>query len=209
MLSGRNEADRFVIGLLRASADAVLIGAGILRPAPDSLWTPVYIYADTAVAFAELRRRLGRSDEPAWSCSLLEARWTHNIWRWKAAALVMRTKRGARKLRDRLSGSSTVVALGNGRAINLVDVMTTLRSEGHQVVLSECGSTGSAACSRRGFSTSSSALCPRSSPVAPMPVADPGSSRRRSSSHLGRSLGDLLGVRKDGSHLFLRYAIST
>jgi hypothetical protein len=42
-----------------------------------------------------------------------------------------------------------------------------------------------------------------------MSVADPGSSRRRSSSHLGRSIGDLLSVRKDGSHLFLRHAISS
>src|SRR5512141_2287638 len=40
MISGKSEADRFVMGLLRACADAVMIGAGTLRAAPASLWTP-------------------------------------------------------------------------------------------------------------------------------------------------------------------------
>ncbi|TME87430.1 MAG: hypothetical protein E6I43_03265, partial [Chloroflexi bacterium] len=31
IISGRNEADRFVMGLLRAFADAVLVGAGTVR----------------------------------------------------------------------------------------------------------------------------------------------------------------------------------
>lgn len=64
MISGTSEADRFVMGLLRACAGSVLIGAGTLRAAPDSLWTPAYIYPDAATEFAELRRRLGREDDP-------------------------------------------------------------------------------------------------------------------------------------------------
>src|SRR3954471_15476512 len=33
-ISGFNEADRFIMGLLRASADAVIVGSGTLREVP-------------------------------------------------------------------------------------------------------------------------------------------------------------------------------
>lgn len=42
VVSGGSAPDRFLMGLLRACADAVLIGAGTLRAAPGELW-----YADT------------------------------------------------------------------------------------------------------------------------------------------------------------------
>src|ERR1051326_8012518 len=39
-ISGHNEQDRFIMGLLRASADAVMIGSGTLHAtAPGHLWT--------------------------------------------------------------------------------------------------------------------------------------------------------------------------
>jgi hypothetical protein len=60
MISGNSRPDRFVMGLLRAFADAVLIGAATMRAAPDSLWTPGYIFPDCATDFSELRDRLGR-----------------------------------------------------------------------------------------------------------------------------------------------------
>jgi len=39
-ISGDDPADRFVMGLLRACADIVLIGAGTLRATPGHRWTP-------------------------------------------------------------------------------------------------------------------------------------------------------------------------
>ena len=40
-ISGSNPADRFILGLLRASADAIVVGAGTLRDvSAKSLWTP-------------------------------------------------------------------------------------------------------------------------------------------------------------------------
>jgi len=42
-ISGREPADRFVMGLLRAFADAVLIGAGTLRATPTHRWTPEHV----------------------------------------------------------------------------------------------------------------------------------------------------------------------
>jgi riboflavin biosynthesis pyrimidine reductase len=51
-ISGHNAADRFIMGLLRASADAVMVGSGTLHAtAPDHLWIPEYMYPDAAEAY--------------------------------------------------------------------------------------------------------------------------------------------------------------
>jgi len=55
-ISGSNPADRFIMGLLRASADAVMVGAGTLEDAGvNSLWTPEYVYPDAKRLYAEYR----------------------------------------------------------------------------------------------------------------------------------------------------------
>ncbi|MGH2629771.1 MAG: RibD family protein, partial [Actinomycetota bacterium] len=207
MISGRSEADRFLMGLLRACADAVLIGAGTLRAAPDSLWTPTFIYPDPAAQFVELRRHLGRSDEPR--LILLTARGEVNPHHpaLESGALVLTTSLGATRLRDRLPGSSTAVALGDGRAIDLVDAIAALRSEGHRVVLSEGGPTVIGGLLQADlldelFLTLSPILAGRSD-VGGRPGLVEGAELLPS-----RSIaGDLLSVRSHGSHLFLRYAI--
>src|SRR5205807_1780211 len=64
-ISGGSLADRFVMGLLRACADAVLIGAGTLRGSPGHVWTPGHVYPPGADHFTELRHHhLGRSLDP-------------------------------------------------------------------------------------------------------------------------------------------------
>jgi riboflavin biosynthesis pyrimidine reductase len=55
-ISGFSEPDRFVMGLLRASADAVMIGAGTLQAtAARHVWTPEAVYADAAAGYREYR----------------------------------------------------------------------------------------------------------------------------------------------------------
>lgn len=63
-ISGFNEQDRIVMGLLRAVADTVIVGAGTLRSVPDHLWTADYIYPDLARLYKEVRTTLGRSGHP-------------------------------------------------------------------------------------------------------------------------------------------------
>src|SRR4051794_30298480 len=48
LISGKNSADRFVMGLLRACADAVLIGAGTFRASAGHLWHADRIYPAAA-----------------------------------------------------------------------------------------------------------------------------------------------------------------
>lgn len=64
ILSGRNEPDRFLMGLLRALADAVLVGAATWRAEPEHRWTPEAVFPSAAAEFAELRTRLGKPAEP-------------------------------------------------------------------------------------------------------------------------------------------------
>src|SRR5207253_7833821 len=57
VISGRNQADRFLMGLLRACADAVLLGAGTLRATPGHHWTPEHIYPRSEEHTSELQSR--------------------------------------------------------------------------------------------------------------------------------------------------------
>ena len=63
-ISGYFEPDRFLMGLLRALADVVLIGAGTLRAAPHGSWTAASIHPASAGDFSRLRAELGLSSEP-------------------------------------------------------------------------------------------------------------------------------------------------
>lgn len=58
-ISGFAEADRFVMALLRAVADAVIVGAGTVRPAPGHEWTPRGVHAASAPALEAWRGSLG------------------------------------------------------------------------------------------------------------------------------------------------------
>ena len=65
LVSGGSQADKFVMGLLRACADAVLIGAGTLRVAPDDLWTADAIFP----AAKDLYARVGKLAPPLYVVS--------------------------------------------------------------------------------------------------------------------------------------------
>lgn len=55
-VSGSDPADRFIMGLLRASVDAVIVGARTVHDvSAKSLWTPEYVYPDARQLYAEYR----------------------------------------------------------------------------------------------------------------------------------------------------------
>jgi riboflavin biosynthesis pyrimidine reductase len=55
-ISGSNPADRFIMGLLRASADAIIVGAGTLRSvSANSLWTPEDVYPGAKRLYEQYR----------------------------------------------------------------------------------------------------------------------------------------------------------
>ena len=63
-VSGHNGNDQWLMGLLRARADAVLVGDNTLRTEPEHIWTAEAICAADAEAFAALRQQEGRSPTP-------------------------------------------------------------------------------------------------------------------------------------------------
>jgi riboflavin biosynthesis pyrimidine reductase len=64
-VSGSSPADRFVIGLLRALADVIVIGAGTLRTSDAGPRTAGAAFPAAAPEFAELRAALGLASNPS------------------------------------------------------------------------------------------------------------------------------------------------
>ncbi|MHB8400231.1 MAG: dihydrofolate reductase family protein [Candidatus Limnocylindrales bacterium] len=63
-ISGFFEPDRFVMALLRALADVVLVGAGTVRAAPDHRWSADHVHPGSASVTAAWRRALGLEPQP-------------------------------------------------------------------------------------------------------------------------------------------------
>jgi len=59
-VSGLNPQDQLLMAILRAEADAVVVGAGTLRAEPGHRWTPEHIFPAASARWAELRRDLGK-----------------------------------------------------------------------------------------------------------------------------------------------------
>ena len=63
-ISGFNAQDRMVMGLLRAVADAVIVGSGTLAADTQQVWTPEAICPELALEYGRLREALGHSEAP-------------------------------------------------------------------------------------------------------------------------------------------------
>ena len=110
LIAADSDADRFLMGLLRAFADVVLIGAGVLRASPGGTWRPERIFPPATDGYAELRREARQPEAPevailTGSGSIDPA---HPLL--VSGALVL-TSTGAARLDDRLPRASTVVEL--------------------------------------------------------------------------------------------------
>ena len=142
IVSGESEADRFVVGLLRACADVVLLGARTMRASPQSLWRPERVYPPAAAAFAELRSHRGRTQHPAVAVvtaggSLDPA---HPVLE-QVGAIVLTTERVAAELRAAVPAAAEVVAVNAGDRVDLGLAIAALHERGHFVIVSESGPT--------------------------------------------------------------------
>jgi riboflavin biosynthesis pyrimidine reductase len=204
VISGGYDADRFVMALLRASADAVVIGAGTLRE-HSGPWTAAASYPSLAEDFAGLRRQEGRAEDPRLVVMTASGRLEPtDVLR---GALVLTTADGARHL-DGTLPDAEVVALGDDRQVRARRVVEHLRELGMRRILTEGGPTVMADFIGEGvvedvFLT-----------VAPV-LAGAGAPGERSTLTPGLELlpdrrfeGRLSSVRRDGSFLFLRYSMA-
>jgi riboflavin biosynthesis pyrimidine reductase len=137
-ISGRSEADRFVMGLLRAAAAAVLIGGGTMRDDPGHLWTPDYIYPPAADGYGQLRRSLGLPEQPLLAVVTASGRLDVRERALQQGALVLTTEAGAAALDGRLPSGCGLEVLAPER-FTLPDAVARLRAEGQGRILSEGG----------------------------------------------------------------------
>ena len=63
-ISGEFQQDRMVMGLLRAVADAVVVGAGTFRAVRNHVWTPDYVWPPLADVYTALRTEMGKVGPP-------------------------------------------------------------------------------------------------------------------------------------------------
>lgn len=141
LISAESEADRFVMGLLRASADAVLVGSGTMRGSPTGTWSPGRAYPPAAGEFAELRRRRGRPERPTVAFVTAGRSFDPTHPALEHHAIVLTIEQGADDLRARVPAASEVVAVNDGDRVDLRKALVCLRERGHSLILSEGGPT--------------------------------------------------------------------
>lgn len=210
-ISGENPHDRLTMGLLRAVADVVVVGAGTLRAVPRHRWTAAYAAPAFAAAYRSLRAGLGKREPPL--NVIVTARGEIDIGlpvfqSGEVPVLVVTTTGGAERIGDRALPPSTLVAAvqtaGRLSAQAILDAIQ--RARPGRVVLVEGGPQ------LLGDFFAEGCLDELYLTLAPQ-VAGRDGATERPGLVAGRRFapeqplwGTLAGVRRGGSHLFLRYA---
>ena len=214
-ISGFDPHDRMVMGLLRAAADVVVIGAGTLRAASaQHLWTAEYIHPPLASAYRELRRKLGKPEPPLTVVVTAGGGidLTRRLFRsGKVATLVVTTARAAKHLGDReLPPSVRVVVAAEAAPLTARTVLDAASAARRgDLVLVEAGPR------LMGDFLAERLLDEVFLTLAPQ-VAGRDSALERPGFVAGKRFasddpvwGTLAGVKRGGDHLFLRYAFAT
>jgi riboflavin biosynthesis pyrimidine reductase len=141
MISGKSQSDRFLMGLLRALADAVLVGAGTLRATPGHHWTAPHVFPALAADFEVLRRAMHRAADPRLVVLSASGDLPASHPALERGALVLTTADGARRARRQLPGAIEVKVLSRGRQVSMAAAIKLLRAEGYSSLLSESGGT--------------------------------------------------------------------
>ncbi len=207
LIADENDDDRFVMGLVRASADAILIGSGTLQASPRGIWTPESTYPDAAADWAELRRRLGRPEVPELAVVTGSGMVDPTHPAFERGAVVLTTEGGAQTLAGRLPGACEVIPLGAGPLVDMAAALRTLRARGREVVAVEAGPhvVGSMLAQDlvdELFLTVSPLLAGREEGKTRLGLV--AGTELLPDIRLG---GTLAGVRRSGEHLFLHYEL--
>lgn len=210
-ISGFNQHDRLVMGILRAVADAVVVGAGTLRAVPRHLWTAEYVYPKRAEDFQALRASLGKTAPPL--NVIVSGRGEIDLGlpvfaSGKVPALIVTSESGARGLREQmLLPTVQVKAAGESPEIQARQVLEAVQSVGpSKLILVEGGPR------LLGNFLAEAVLDELFLTLAPQIAGRDGSSARPGLVAAKRFApehplwGDLTALKRAGGHLFLRYS---
>ena len=106
------------MGVLRAYADVVLIGAGVLRASPRGTWRPDAIYPPLAEEYAALRAGLGLAAAPEVAVLTGSGSIDPGHPLLASGALVLTSTLGAARLEGTAPEATTVVALADEATID-------------------------------------------------------------------------------------------
>ena len=213
-ISGFNEQDRIVMGLLRAVADTVIVGAGTLRSVPGHLWTADYIYPDLAYIYKDVRTAMGKSGPPlnvivtaSGEIDLQLRVFTSG----EAPVLIVTTTKAADRIREhQLPSSVQIEAIqdeGPLSARAILDAVNHVRPG--EVILVEggpklMGNFFAERCLDELFLTFAPQIAGRD-----VSVMRPGLVAGKMFAPEQPLWGTLAGVKRGGSHLFLRYTFES
>src|SRR5436305_2667969 len=126
-ISGFNQQDRMVMGLLRAIADVVIVGAGTLRAEPNHRWTAQYIYPSLAEEYSLLRTSLGKSAYPLNVIVTASGAVNLNLPVFQSneiPVLIVTTPRGQRSIPlSQVPSSVHIMSIQSERAISAQDIL--------------------------------------------------------------------------------------
>ncbi|HEU5491620.1 MAG TPA: dihydrofolate reductase family protein [Gaiellaceae bacterium] len=205
VIAGDSDADRFLMGLLRAVADAVLIGAGVLRASPTGTWRAEKIHPPAAESYAELRTSLGLPEAPeiailTGSGSIDPA---HPVL--EGRAVVLTSDVGVDRLAGKLPDSATMLSLGSETRFDGARIVEALRDRGHRRILAEAGPH------TFGSLLDANTVDELFLTTSPFLAGDVGAGSRfrlvEAADLVPLVDCRLLGIRRHGAHVFTRYAI--
>lgn len=211
-ISGGNQHDRLLMAILRAVADAIVVGGGTLRASPGHVWMPEYIAPPFASAFSALRRALGKTGPPLnvvvtghGDIDLKERVFQTG----EVPVLIVTTEQGADRLcRLHLPAAVRVAVAHEAPEITPHTILDLIVSaQPTDLILLEAGPhlTADFLAARlidELFLTLSPQIAGRD-----ISSARPGLAADRVFAPDAPLWGELVDVRRGGSHLFLRYAL--
>jgi riboflavin biosynthesis pyrimidine reductase len=201
-ISGGEPADRFVMALLRGVADAVVVGSGTLKEHAGP-WTGESAYPPIADAIGGVRAAFGAAPAP----TLVVVTASGELPADHPSlpdAIVVTTSAGAKTLAERGVRSAEVIEVGDAEDVDSAAAIARLRERGHRRILTEggpslMGSMLGAGVVRQLFLTISPRLLGGGEGRPPLSGG---------ADLLGASIGGtLIGLRRAGDYLFLRYEL--
>ncbi len=213
-ISGFNLHDQLVMGLLRAVADAVIVGAGTLRASPQILWIAEQTYRPLADVYRSFRAALGKPQPPLNVIVTARGEIDLSLPVFQSGlvpVLIVTTAEGARQIRSQHPSSTiqieAIETAGSLSVRSILEVVSRVRP--CEVILTEGGPR------LMGDFLAEKQLDELFLTLAPQ-IAGRDDATERPGLVAGKIFapqqavwGTLKSIKQGGSHLFLRYSFES
>ena len=215
-ISGNNKHDHIVMGILRAVADSIIVGAGTLRKSPNHIWTAEHIYSPFAPLYQQLRYALGKTEPPLNVIVTREGNVNLNqplFHSGEVPVLLITTMQGEQRLHQQTIPSSTeIVSIGQSAGGELsarAILEVTQRTRPGNLILTEGGpqllaSFFAERCLNELFLTLAPQIAGRDETIE-----RPGLVAGKLFAPEFPLWGSLVSIKRETNHLFLRYTFET